>query len=135
MLIPQDFSTYHAAGRRKGRFASMSWLPPSKLTSTLAAKGKLQSELSCTRANPLLLEQHLTFCPEIRSTHRCHQPSAHPLLRLDPEPLSCREKDEDHICTVGTELSQLTRKHWMELTLPPEVVLIFFLHLEGNAGV
>lgn len=62
---------------------------------TLAAKGKLQSELSFTHANPLLLEQPLIFCPEIRSTHRCPQPSAHPLLRLHPEQFSCREKDKD----------------------------------------
>lgn len=26
-------------------------------------------------------------------------------------------------------------KHWMELTLPPKVILICFLHLEGNAMV
>lgn len=40
-----------------------------------------------------------------------------------------------YTCRVRTELSQPTSKYWMELTLPPKPVLIFFLHLEGNAKV
>lgn len=54
-------------------------------------KGKLQSELSFTHANPLLLEQHLTFCPGTGSTHRYHPLLAPPLFRLYPEPFNCRE--------------------------------------------
>lgn len=93
---------------------------------TLAAKGKLQSELFFTHANPLLLEQHLTFCPEIRSTCRCHQPPVHLCSGWTLSYPAAERRMRTYMCTVRIQLSQLTRKHWMELPLPPEVVFIFF---------
>lgn len=40
-----------------------------------------------------------------------------------PEPFGCRQGLR---ATHRTELSQLTRKHWMELTLPPKGFLLCF---------
>lgn len=96
---------------------------------TLAAKGKLQSELFFTHANPLLLEQHLAFCPQIRSTCRCHQPPAHLCSGWTLSYPAAERRMRTYMCTVRIQLSQLTRKHWMELPLPPEVVLIFFFSI------
>lgn len=92
-----------------------------------------QSSLSLTLI-PHCWNSFSAFCPGTGSTYKCHQPS--PILCSGcTQSCLAAEKDQGCIRTVRTEVSWLTRKHWMELTLPPKVVLIVFLHLEGNARV